>query len=94
MIWGSDRVAALAIGGLGGVDPRRTRASRSCVDGLATDCDASFVAVGHGACVVLETPDGETLLYDAGANRLARVCHAIDRVAICGTAASCGSTAS
>jgi competence protein ComEC len=29
--------------------------------------DCSFVAVGHGACVVLETPTGETLLYDAGA---------------------------
>jgi competence protein ComEC len=26
----------------------------------------SFVAVGHGTCVVLETPDGRTLLYDAG----------------------------
>jgi competence protein ComEC len=32
-------------------------------DGL----ECSFVAVGHGACVVLETPTGETLLYDAGA---------------------------
>jgi competence protein ComEC len=27
----------------------------------------SFVAVGHGTCVVLEAPTGETLLYDAGA---------------------------
>lgn len=27
----------------------------------------SFIAVGHGTCVVLETPTGETLLYDAGA---------------------------
>jgi competence protein ComEC len=26
----------------------------------------SFVAVGHGTCVVLQTPDGQTLLYDAG----------------------------
>lgn len=26
----------------------------------------SFVAVGHGTCVVLELPSGETLLYDAG----------------------------
>jgi competence protein ComEC len=35
----------------------------------ATQRDAlecSFVAVGHGACVVLESPTGETLLYDAG----------------------------
>ena len=31
-------------------------------DGL----DCSFVSVGHGACVVLETPSGETILYDAG----------------------------
>jgi competence protein ComEC len=28
--------------------------------------ECSFVAVGHGACVVLESPTGETLLYDAG----------------------------
>jgi competence protein ComEC len=27
----------------------------------------TFVAVGHGGCTVLETPDGRTLLYDAGA---------------------------
>lgn len=27
----------------------------------------TFLAVGHGSCVVLETPDGRTLLYDAGA---------------------------
>ncbi|HEY3395155.1 MAG TPA: ComEC/Rec2 family competence protein, partial [Lacipirellulaceae bacterium] len=29
--------------------------------------ECSFVAVGHGTCVVLEMPTGETLLYDAGA---------------------------
>jgi competence protein ComEC len=28
--------------------------------------ECSFVAVGHGACVLLESPHGETLLYDAG----------------------------
>jgi competence protein ComEC len=28
--------------------------------------DVSFVAVGHGTCVVLQAPGGETLLYDAG----------------------------
>jgi len=27
----------------------------------------TFVAVGHGGCSVIETPDGRTLLYDAGA---------------------------
>jgi competence protein ComEC len=26
----------------------------------------TFVAMGHGTCVVLETPDGQTLVYDAG----------------------------
>ncbi|MEX2306373.1 MAG: ComEC/Rec2 family competence protein [Pirellulales bacterium] len=29
--------------------------------------ECSFVAVGHGACVVLEAPTGETVVYDAGA---------------------------
>ncbi len=27
----------------------------------------TFLAVGHGGCAVLETPDGRTFLYDAGA---------------------------
>ncbi|HYT87458.1 MAG TPA: ComEC/Rec2 family competence protein [Gemmataceae bacterium] len=27
----------------------------------------TFLAVGHGGCTILETPDGRTLLYDAGA---------------------------
>jgi competence protein ComEC len=27
----------------------------------------TFLAVGHGGCTVIETPDGQTLLYDAGA---------------------------
>jgi competence protein ComEC len=31
-------------------------------DGL----NCSFVAVGHGTCVLIEGPGGETLLYDAG----------------------------
>lgn len=26
----------------------------------------TFLAVGHGSCTVLETPDGRTILYDAG----------------------------
>jgi len=28
--------------------------------------DCTFVAVGHGTCVLLELPDGQTMLYDAG----------------------------
>jgi competence protein ComEC len=28
--------------------------------------DCSFLAMGHGTCVVLQTPDGQTLVYDAG----------------------------
>jgi competence protein ComEC len=28
----------------------------------------TFLAVDHGACAVIETPDGRVLLYDAGAN--------------------------
>jgi competence protein ComEC len=27
----------------------------------------TFLAVGHGGCTVVETPEGHTLLYDAGA---------------------------
>jgi competence protein ComEC len=27
----------------------------------------TFLAVGHGGCTILETPDGRTLVYDAGA---------------------------
>lgn len=29
----------------------------------------TFLAVGHGGCTVLETPDGRTLVYDAGSTR-------------------------
>jgi competence protein ComEC len=36
---------------------------RSAPDGLR----CTFLAVGHGSCVVLELPDGRTMLYDAGA---------------------------
>jgi competence protein ComEC len=28
--------------------------------------DCSFIAVGHGTCILLQAPGGETLLYDAG----------------------------
>jgi competence protein ComEC len=44
-----------------GIVPSLARTSNR--DGL----ECSFVAVGHGACVVLEAPTGETVLYDAGA---------------------------
>jgi competence protein ComEC len=49
-------LAALCIGLLGGAAGRRTDELR-----------CTFLAVGHGGCAVLETPDGRTLLYDAGA---------------------------
>jgi competence protein ComEC len=32
----------------------------------ADEARFTFLAVGHGGCVVIETPDGRTLLYDAG----------------------------
>jgi competence protein ComEC len=32
----------------------------------ADELRCTFLAVGHGGCTVLETPDGRTLLYDAG----------------------------
>jgi competence protein ComEC len=31
-----------------------------------TELRCTFLAVGHGGCAVFETPDGRTLLYDAG----------------------------
>jgi competence protein ComEC len=33
----------------------------------ADEMRCTFLAVGHGGCIVIETPDGRTLLYDAGA---------------------------
>jgi competence protein ComEC len=54
-------LAALAVWTLVGLVPPLVRVwTRD-----ALDC--SFVAVGHGACVVLQSPDGKTLVYDAGA---------------------------
>ena len=45
-----------------------------CVGLLATnlrlpsdELRCTFLAVGHGGCTVIETPDGRVLLYDAGA---------------------------
>jgi competence protein ComEC len=32
----------------------------------ADELRVTFLAVGHGGCVVIETPDGRVLLYDAG----------------------------
>ncbi len=32
----------------------------------ADDLRVSFVAVGHGGCILMETPDGRVFLYDAG----------------------------
>jgi competence protein ComEC len=67
MAWGRTvvavrwQLAALAVWILVGLVPPTTRAFMR--DGL----DCSFVAVGHGACVVMHTPDGKTMLYDAGA---------------------------
>ena len=37
----------------------------------------TFLAVGHGCCVVLETPDGRTLLYDAGSMTGPRIASSI-----------------
>ncbi len=30
------------------------------------ECRFTFLSIGHGCCVVIETPDGRVLLYDAG----------------------------
>lgn len=35
-------------------------------DSRRESLECSFLAVGHGACVVMESPSGEVLLYDAG----------------------------
>jgi competence protein ComEC len=55
------QVAALCAWILVGLVPPLWRVASS--EGI----ECSFVAIGHGTCVVLETPTGETLLYDAGA---------------------------
>lgn len=33
---------------------------------IPAECVCTFLAVGHGGCTVIETPDGRTLMYDAG----------------------------
>ena len=66
MIWGREiaprrwQLAGLAAWILVGLAP--FMASRWTRDGL----DCTVVAVGHGECVLLQSPKGETLLYDAG----------------------------
>jgi competence protein ComEC len=64
------------------LEPLRRRWDLAALAGLAWVClglvaasarpapDAlrcTFLAVGHGGCTVIETPEGRTLLYDAGA---------------------------
>jgi competence protein ComEC len=49
-------LAWLCVGLVGGAVPRS-----------ADELRCTFLAVGHGGCTVIETPDGRTLLYDAGA---------------------------
>jgi competence protein ComEC len=49
-------LAWLCVGLLGGAAPRASDELR-----------CTFLAVGHGGCTVIETPDGGVLLYDAGA---------------------------
>jgi competence protein ComEC len=67
MLWGRLlapprwQVAALCAWVIVGLVPPVLRAASR--EGI----ECSFVAVGHGTCVVLETPTGDTLLYDAGA---------------------------
>ena len=69
-------------GGVAGVVLLAGRWRRRCLAGLAIwtvgglllsfdrptgdELRVTFLAVGHGGCVVLETPDGRVLLYDAG----------------------------
>ena len=68
MLWGKTlvsprwQVALVCVWILAGLAPPL---ARTWTRGDELRC--SFVAVGHGTCVVLETPDGQTLLYDAGA---------------------------
>jgi competence protein ComEC len=38
----------------------------NCVPRTSDELRVTVLAVGHGCCVVIETPDGRTILYDAG----------------------------
>jgi competence protein ComEC len=57
------QVALACIWFLIGVTPP---VARACTRSDTLVC--SFVAVGHGTCVVLQVPDRETFLYDAGSS--------------------------
>jgi competence protein ComEC len=57
--WKGAVVAGLAWLGLGLLAAQTRPASPG-------ELRCTFLAVGHGSCVVLETPDGRVLLYDAG----------------------------
>jgi competence protein ComEC len=66
MFWGHGfpkrwQLAALSVWILVGLAPLVIRSH------ARNNLECSFVAVGHGECVLIETPDGENLLYDAGA---------------------------
>jgi competence protein ComEC len=66
MVWGQRvhkrwQLAALSAWILIGLAPFVIRSH------TRNDLECSFVAVGHGECVLIEAPDGENLLYDAGA---------------------------
>jgi competence protein ComEC len=59
-----ERVRWVFLGGVGWVCVGLlTGAARLPSDELR----CTFLAVGHGGCTIIETPDGRTLLYDAGA---------------------------
>ncbi len=66
MIWGRAlaaprwQVAALAAWILVGLAPPLVRSF------TRDQVDVAFLSVGHGTCVLIEGPRGETLLYDAG----------------------------
>lgn len=60
-LWQRKRWALLA--GLGWVCVGLAAGS---LPGSAGEFRCAFLAVGHGGCTVIETPDGRTLLYDAG----------------------------
>ncbi len=67
MLWGKSlarprwQVAALCLWILVGLAPAL---ARPWTRGNELRC--TFLAMGHGTCAVLETPDGQTLVYDAG----------------------------
>ena len=59
--------ASLALAGPGGCGLDVCRPAGRRGPGASDELRCTFLAVGHGGAIVLETPDGRTLLYDAGA---------------------------